>query len=81
MNIPTLIVLLVVAALLVAAIRRIRKKGACDCGECTDCDKDLTSCGHAGVCSSCPHKETPHATLSSEASSDRDAESGDGARR
>lgn len=59
MNVATLIVLLVVVALLVAAIMRIRKKGSCDCGECTGCDKDPSNCGHAGVCSSCPHKETP----------------------
>lgn len=79
MNLPTLIVLLVVAALLVAAIWRIKKKGACDCGECTDCEKDLTSCGHAGVCSSCPHKETPHAAAARPASPDADPD--DAARR
>lgn len=79
MNLPTLIVLLVVAALLAAAIWRIKKKGACDCGECTDCEKDLTSCGHAGVCSSCPHKETPHAGAARTASPDADPD--DAARR
>ena len=79
MNLPTFIVLLVVAALLAAAIWRIRKKGACDCGECTDCVKDLTSCGHAGVCSSCPHKETPHNAMGNGAAGG--ADDGDGSRR
>ncbi|MEC4176732.1 hypothetical protein VJ918_07530 [Adlercreutzia sp. R21] len=46
LNAPTVVILLVIAALAVLAVRRMTRRGLCDCGD---------HCGDEGGCAGCPH--------------------------
>lgn len=44
MNIPSAIILLIIGVAMVLAVRRMRRKGLCDCDE---------KCGDSGGCAGC----------------------------
>lgn len=46
LNVPTVVILVVIAALAVLAIRRMTRRGLCDCGD---------HCGDEGGCAGCSH--------------------------
>lgn len=53
LNFPTLVILLVILALAVLAIRRMTRRGLCDCGDHCGDGKEGSGCGHCQGCPSC----------------------------
>ena len=49
LNLPTVVILLAIVALAVLAIRRMTRRGLCDCGD---------HCGDEGGCAGCSHCES-----------------------
>lgn len=53
LNLPTIIVALLLIALCIIAVRRLRKYGACGCSDSKEC-ADYKNCSAAGGCAACP---------------------------